>query len=101
MTDRTASQAKVHEEEPAPADVSAQPVPRPVGEPVPLGQDNEEMQTEPLSVPDESTVDLARIAWLVTAIAFLSAGVVLMLRGDMGYAGVTFAVALSAAINLF
>jgi hypothetical protein len=45
-------------------------------------------------------VDLARIAWLVTALACLIASLVLVLQGYVGYAGVTFAVAASAAINL-
>jgi hypothetical protein len=45
-------------------------------------------------------VDLARIGWLTTVCALLVAVVVLVLQGYIGYAGVTFAVALSAAINL-
>ena len=47
-----------------------------------------------------SPVDLGRIAWLATALACLVAAVILVLEGYYGYAGVTFAVALSAAINL-
>lgn len=43
---------------------------------------------------------LARIAWLVTVTACLIAVVILALQGYYGYAGVTLAVALSAAINL-
>ncbi len=43
---------------------------------------------------------LARIAWLVTVIACLIAVVILAVQGYIGYAGVTLAVALSAAINL-
>ncbi|MGH2871571.1 MAG: hypothetical protein ACRDL5_03805 [Solirubrobacteraceae bacterium] len=46
-------------------------------------------------------MDLGRIAWLVTAFACLIAVLVLLLQGYLGYAAVTFAVALSAAINLF
>jgi hypothetical protein len=46
-------------------------------------------------------VDLARIGWLVTVIACMIAVLVLALEGYAGYAGVTFAVAVSAAINLF
>lgn len=46
-------------------------------------------------------IDLARVVWLLTTLAFLIAMLVLGLRGDMGYAGVTLAVALAAAINLF
>jgi hypothetical protein len=45
-------------------------------------------------------VNLARISWLVTVLACLIAVVILLLQGYIGYAGVTFAVALSAAINL-
>ncbi|MHB1835183.1 MAG: hypothetical protein ACYCXW_09475 [Solirubrobacteraceae bacterium] len=46
-------------------------------------------------------MDLGRIAWLATSLACLVAVVILVLEGYYGYAGVTFAVALSAAINLF
>lgn len=49
---------------------------------------------------DNSRVDLARIAWLVTVLACLIAALILVLQGYVGYAGVTFAVAVSAAINL-
>jgi hypothetical protein len=45
-------------------------------------------------------VDLARIGWLGTTAACMIAVVILMIQGYYGYAGVTFAVALSAAINL-
>jgi hypothetical protein len=45
-------------------------------------------------------VNLARIAWLVTVIALLIAVVILAVQGYFGYAGVTLAVAASAAINL-
>lgn len=45
-------------------------------------------------------MDLGRIAWLVTVIACLIAVLILALQGYYGYAGVTLAVALSAAINL-
>jgi hypothetical protein len=45
-------------------------------------------------------VDLARVAWLLTVLACLVAVVILVLDGYLGYAGVTLAVALSAAINL-
>ena len=43
---------------------------------------------------------LSRIAWLVTVLICLVASVILLLSGYDGYAGVVFAVALSAAINL-
>jgi hypothetical protein len=45
-------------------------------------------------------VDLARIAWLATVLASLIAVLILVLQGYFGYAGVTLAVAASAAINL-
>jgi hypothetical protein len=45
-------------------------------------------------------VDLARVSWLATAIACLIAAVILAIDGYYGYAGVTLAVAVSAAINL-
>jgi len=47
------------------------------------------------------SVDLARIAWLMTVAACLIAVAILVLQGYFGYAAVTFAVAISAAINLF
>jgi hypothetical protein len=46
-------------------------------------------------------VDLARISWLVTVGACLIAVLVLVIQGYIGYAGVTLAVAISAAVNLF
>jgi hypothetical protein len=45
-------------------------------------------------------VDLARIAWSATVLACMIAVVILLVEGYYGYAGVTFAVAVSAAINL-
>jgi hypothetical protein len=45
-------------------------------------------------------MDLARVAWLVTVGVLLVTVLVLVLQGYFGYAGVTFAVALAAAINL-
>jgi hypothetical protein len=45
-------------------------------------------------------VDLARAAWLVTVLACLLAVAILVLDGYAGYAGVTLAVAVAAAINL-
>lgn len=45
-------------------------------------------------------MDLARIGWLVIVLACLIAVLVLVLQGYFGYAGVTLAVAISAAINL-
>jgi hypothetical protein len=49
---------------------------------------------------ENTTVDLARLGWLGTVLACLIAVVILLINGYDGYAGVTFAVALSAAINL-
>ena len=43
---------------------------------------------------------LPKIAWLVTVAVCLIAVVILLLSGYIGYAGVVFAVALAAAINL-
>jgi hypothetical protein len=45
-------------------------------------------------------VQLERIAWLVTVGACLIAVLVLVLEGYRGYAAVTFAVAVAAALNL-
>jgi hypothetical protein len=45
-------------------------------------------------------MDLARVAWLVTVGVLVVTVLVLVLQGYYGYAGVTFAVALAAAINL-
>ncbi|MGH2869739.1 MAG: hypothetical protein ACRDNK_19500 [Solirubrobacteraceae bacterium] len=45
-------------------------------------------------------MDLGRIAWLATVLACLIAVVILLLQGYYGYAIVTLAVAVSAAINL-
>jgi hypothetical protein len=44
---------------------------------------------------------LARIAWLVTVGLCLITALILLLSGYDGYAGVTVAVAIAAAINLF
>lgn len=55
------------------------------------------------SVPvcgDNAAVNLARAGWLTTVAACLVAVVILLLQGYVGYAGVTFAVGISAAINL-
>jgi hypothetical protein len=49
---------------------------------------------------EDSTVDLARVAWIVTVVGCLIAFVILLADGYSGYAGVTFAVAVSASINL-
>jgi hypothetical protein len=46
-------------------------------------------------------MQLGRLAWLLTTVACLLAAAVVLVRGDRGYAAVAFAVAVSAAINLF
>lgn len=46
-------------------------------------------------------MDFARVGWLTTVLACLLAAVILLLQGYIGYAGVCFAVAVSAVINLF
>ncbi len=45
-------------------------------------------------------MNLARIGWLVTVVVCLIAALLLLLQKYYGYAGVTLAVAISAAINL-
>jgi hypothetical protein len=47
-----------------------------------------------------SAVDLERAAWLVTVCVLLVGMMILLFKREWGYAGVTGAVALSAAINL-
>ena len=49
---------------------------------------------------ENGPVELARVAWLATVLACLIAVAILVLQGYYGYAGVTLAVAASAAINL-
>jgi hypothetical protein len=46
------------------------------------------------------SVKLARVGWLTTVGVCLIAVLILLLDGYVGYGAVTFAVALSAAINL-
>jgi hypothetical protein len=56
-----------------------------------------------MAVHDQSenaAMDLARVGWLLTTAACLIAVVILITQGYYGYAGVTFAVAASASINL-
>ena len=45
-------------------------------------------------------MDLSRLAWLVTVGVCLITALILLLSGYDGYAGVTLAVAVAAAINL-
>ena len=49
---------------------------------------------------ENTVVDLGRLAWLGTVLACLVAVLILGLEGYYGYAAVTLAVALAAAINL-
>ena len=56
-------------------------------------------ENRPVDVED-NTVNLARLAWLITVLACLVAVLILIFDGYYGYAGVTLAVAISAAINL-
>jgi hypothetical protein len=49
---------------------------------------------------ENSPVDLARIGWLAIVLVCLVTVLILLLQGYYGYAGVTFAVAASAGINL-
>jgi hypothetical protein len=46
-------------------------------------------------------VPLSRIAWIVTVGICAVASLILLLSGYYGYAGVVFAVALSALINVW
>ena len=58
---------------------------------------------QPTVLEEESTVTsqgLARAAWLITTSACLIAALITLIDGYHGYAAVTFAVAIAAAINL-
>ena len=55
---------------------------------------------ENTDVGEHGSVDLARLAWLLTVGACLIAVAILAVEGYYGYAAVTFAVAASAALNL-
>ena len=46
-------------------------------------------------------MDLVRVAWLAVVLICLITVLILVLQGYWGYAGVTFAVSLAAALNLF
>jgi hypothetical protein len=45
-------------------------------------------------------VELSRVAWIVTVLAALITGLLLLVSGYEGYAGLAGAVGLSAAINI-
>jgi hypothetical protein len=49
---------------------------------------------------DNSLMPLSRLAWLITVGIALLTALLLLLAGYTGYAGVSLAVAVSAAINL-
>jgi hypothetical protein len=49
---------------------------------------------------DNSPMPLSRLAWLITVAVALITALLLLLGGYTGYAGVSLAVGLSAAINL-
>jgi hypothetical protein len=57
-------------------------------------------EREDTDVDEHTSVDLARLAWLMTVGACLIAVAILVVEGYYGYAAVTFAVAASAALNL-
>jgi hypothetical protein len=52
------------------------------------------------SARENNRVSLARFGWLAVVLVCLVTVLVLLLEGYYGYAGVTFAVAISAGINL-
>jgi hypothetical protein len=56
---------------------------------------------DPVDDGQHTAVDLGRLAWLGTVLVCLIVVLILVLQGYYGYAGVTFAVALAAGINLF
>jgi hypothetical protein len=49
---------------------------------------------------ENAAVDLQRAGWLIVVLGCLVAVAILAAQGYVGYAAVTFAVALSAAVNL-
>jgi hypothetical protein len=54
----------------------------------------------PGGVAASGAVSLQRAAWLVTVLGFLAAALLLVLAGYQGYAALSGAVALCAAVNL-
>ena len=64
---------------------------------VTVGDDGE---NDAVDLGQNTAVDLGRIAWLGTVVVCLIVVLILVLQGYYGYAAVTFAVALAAAINL-
>ncbi len=49
---------------------------------------------------DNRRMALARVSWLITVGVLLVTVLILVIQGYVGYAGVTFAVAVAAGINL-
>jgi hypothetical protein len=71
-------------------------------QPVETQLDGRASQPADVTTPGQNaTVDLARLAWLVTVLACLITIAILTVQGYYGYALVTLAVAVSAGINLF
>jgi hypothetical protein len=72
------------------------------GPPPPPAAEHEPEPPPPEQEPveDRKPVDLGRMAWLVTVGVCLVTVAVLLAKGYAGYALVTLAVALSAAVNL-
>jgi hypothetical protein len=62
----------------------------------PIGADRPDVGT----ASENGSVDLARLAWLVTVLACVITIAILAVEGYYGYAAVTLAVAVSAGINL-
>jgi hypothetical protein len=60
-----------------------------------------ELSASKLGEGQNRSVDLLRIGWLATVFVCLIVVLTLVLDGYLGYAGVAFAVAVAAAINLF
>ena len=60
----------------------------------------EESDNQAVDEGQNGAVDLGRLAWLGTVGVCLIVVLILVLQGYYGYAGVTFAVAVAAAINL-
>jgi hypothetical protein len=57
-------------------------------------------ENDGVDVGQNNAVDLGRLAWLATVLVCLIVVLILVLQGYYGYAAVTFAVAVSAGINL-
>jgi hypothetical protein len=62
----------------------------------------EQTPVDQVTEPDggKPGLDLGRIGWLITTATLLIGMLILAFKRDWGYAGVTFAVAMSSAINL-